>query len=160
MPTCPSCHQSNVRATNFCIACGASLAEEVAREREADEVEGDFLLLPARRARTWLFIVAFLQLAAGAWLLAIGRYGLPEAIVEGVIALVFAGLALWCRSNPFAATVTALALFTLLHGLIAVVEPQSILRGLILKIIVIGVLVKAIAAAVRHRAFVRERGLA
>lgn len=159
MLTCPQCSQLNPLGSNFCEGCGASLAEVAASERLADEAEASVLLERVRKARTALLIVAVFQVLGTVVMLAMGNVDQVVAGVMGAIAAVFFGLAFWAGSNPFAAAVVGLVVFLSVHLADAVVDPQQIYKGIILKVIVVVILVKAIRDGLAYRAFRKSRGL-
>jgi hypothetical protein len=159
MLTCPQCRHANARAMKFCEACGASLQDVADRERHADEVEASFLLDQVRKARTALLIVGAVQ-AAGTLIMGyITGFDAATTSTMAAIAAVFFALAWWCRTNPFAAAVVGLVVFVTVHLAEAVFDPSSLARGVVMKVIVIAVLVRAIGAGVKYREFRRERGL-
>jgi UDP-N-acetylmuramyl pentapeptide phosphotransferase/UDP-N-acetylglucosamine-1-phosphate transferase len=96
-----------------------------------------------RRARNMLFFVAVVQL--------IGLFTITDQeetaryITMGfiiLIALIFAGLALWTKKKPYAALLTALILYGSLLILDGVFEPSNLYKGLVLKI---GIIVSLIS---------------
>ena len=103
---------------------------------------------PIRKARILLFVIAALQLIA-----LFTVTGLPEPenwITMGIyvfFAGVFAVLALWTKKKPFTAIVTALTIYSALILLSAILEPSSIIRGIVLKIIAIVLMVGALKNA-------------
>ncbi|MBI35197.1 MAG: hypothetical protein CMP67_07525 [Flavobacteriales bacterium] len=70
-----------------------------------------------------------------------------SAIIEGTIAGMFLGLGLLATRVPYAALLSGIILYILLTGLSAVADPESIINGLIIKIIVIYYLFKGMRAA-------------
>ena len=102
-----------------------------------------------RNARTALFVVAGVQLLFGIiYGLAQGNEeAMPIMIVAIVIAAIFFGLGMWTKSKPYTAILTGLILFIALHILEAVVDPASIVRGIILKVLVIVYLGKSLKDA-------------
>jgi hypothetical protein len=75
---------------------------------------------------------------------AIGAIG-----IMSVLALAFFGLWAWGRTSPLPALCWALGLFLTFHLLDAVIDPMSLARGVILKVIVIAGLLTAIIRARR-----------
>lgn len=160
MLTCPECSHANPRGTKFCEACGASVESVAEREREADEIEAAFLLEQVKKARTALLVVAVLQVIGTVAFAALQQVDGAATATMASIAVVFFGLAWWCKKNPFAASIVGLVVFVTVHLADAIVDPSAIVRGIIVKVIVIVVLVRAIGAGLKYRAFRRERGLA
>jgi hypothetical protein len=74
-----------------------------------------------------------------------------QTIVLGVLGAAFVGLWWWAQTNPFPAAMIALLLYgtSLLVG--ALVDPASLLKGFIVKGIVLVALFSAVSAAYRQR---------
>jgi hypothetical protein len=72
-------------------------------------------------------------------------------VVMFVLAAAFFGIWLWARRMPFPALLTALVLFVAVHALDAIFDPATILRGLLMKIVVIAGLVTALMKAYRKQ---------
>lgn len=177
---CPHCGADNPLNAAFCTTCGKALPDQAAgagpRIVEGDAVAGtsagrslqeEELRKQAKRAAGALLAVAILQWVFGAILLfagqaASGRLGggvelnpIVYAVVFG-IGVIFFVLFLWARRNPLPAAITGLVLFVSVHLLDAVADPSALVRGIIVKIIIVVVLARAIAAGVRHRKLRQE----
>lgn len=146
MLICPKCRFSSHGLASFCESCGESLVSQ----REGDDAIEAMLLKEARKGMWALGAVAVLQ-AGGALVLD------PNNWVLWTFAGVFAVLAIWARIAPLIASAVGLSAFTLLHLADAVVDPSQIYKGIIMKVIVITVLIGAVKAALKHRAFRQER---
>jgi zinc ribbon protein len=171
MIACPHCTAANLPDARFCEACGKALPEplagqprivdgsDVASTTAGKELQAATLQKQARRAAGALLVVAILQVAFGLLSLAepeiVFGPGIeaPPAVYVTVfgIAAVFFGLFLWARKNPLPAAIVGLVLFLSLHLLEAVANPRSLAQGVIVKVIVIVILVKAIQAGVQYR---------
>ncbi len=117
-----------------------------------------------KKAFIALLIVAILQTLGGPVMLMVEKSKLETAnpgmtyqiqpymyvIVFGIAAL-FWGLAIWARRNPLPAAIVGLVTFITLHAIEAVADPTSIIRGIIMKVLVIGMLVSAIKAGIEFR---------
>lgn len=103
---------------------------------------------PIKRARILLFVIAGLQLLS---LFTVGDLPEPENwITIGIfvfVAAVFAALAFWTKRKPYTAIITALSIYASLHILSAILEPASIIRGLIVKIVAFVLLITALKNA-------------
>jgi hypothetical protein len=107
-----------------------------------------------RSVSNWLFITAGLSACWGGASFAMNRAGDVTGLVGALIgAGLFALLGLWCRFQPLAASVTALGLLVAAQVLLAVTEPMLLLKGVVLKIILLAVLVRGVLSA---RALRRE----
>ena len=71
----------------------------------------------------------------------------------------FVGLFFWAKKNPFSACLSALVIYVLSHLFSAIIEPKTIIQGIIVKIIIITVLAKAVAKAAELRAIEQEENL-
>ena len=66
--------------------------------------------------------------------------------IDGGIGALFIGLFFWSKEKPEAAFLTGLIVYILILLLMAVVEPTSIIKGIIMKIIIIATLVSGLRA--------------
>lgn len=102
-----------------------------------------------RHARNAIFFVAGAQVVLG---LILSFAGPDELFVYSIIELlivagIFAGLGFWAMKNPYPAILTALIFYCALILLYAAIEPVSIMRGIILKVVIIIYLVKGLKNA-------------
>lgn len=149
MLVCPKCQTRNPGTASFCESCGKSLE----RLREADDMIERALLQEARKGVWALGIVAVLQVGA------VLIYGTDNWALWGIAGL-FAVLAVWALRAPFIASAVGMAAFVLLHGAEAVIDPSSIYKGIIMKVVVIAVLAGAIRNGLKYREFRKQRGTA
>jgi hypothetical protein len=73
-------------------------------------------------------------------------------VTNALLAVVMAGLALWGRRSPLPAVIVATATYAVVIVINAIVDPKTIAQGIIVKIIIIGLFVKGIKAALALRA--------
>ena len=177
---CPHCGAEYQPGQRFCESCGKAVPagnthggprviEYAARSGAGFEMLEDELRKQQKKASTALIIVAVLQTLAVVLFYFIIENAPPEAglthLSTGLIALIalaFWGLWFWSRSAPMPAAITGLVLYLSLQLLDAVVDPSSLARGWLVKIIVIVLLARAIEAGVKYRkllADARERGM-
>lgn len=161
MIACQQCNHQNSDSSRFCEGCGVALHDPRRAVREADEIEAEFRLDQVRKARSAFLVVGVLQLLAGVLGAVMAPPGAAMFVLgaEVVVAIVFFGLAWWCSKQPFAAAVVGLFVYAGLHTLAALGDPSSIYKGIIVKVIVIVVLVRAVKAGIAYRQFVRSRGM-
>lgn len=161
MITCTGCQHHNPDGSSFCEGCGTELHDPRKLDHEADVIEAEFRLEQVKKARGAFLAVGALQIVGGLLGAAMAPAGFGGVILaaEVVVALLFFGLAWWCSRQPFAAAIVGLFLFAGLHLASAVVDPSSIYKGIIIKVIVIVVLVRAVKAGFAYREFVRSRGM-
>jgi len=72
-------------------------------------------------------------------------------VVNLVVAGLMGGLWLWARRTPLPAICCAFALLVVIFGVSAVLDPSSMLKGIILKVVSIVVLYKGLRAALAAR---------
>lgn len=65
-------------------------------------------------------------------------------IVDWVIAAIFIGLGVWSFTKPYVALISGLIFYLSLNLLFAVVDPMNIIKGVVLKIIIISYLIYSI----------------
>jgi hypothetical protein len=113
---------------------------------------------PRGNGRGWILALAILQTIGGIVLFAMSAQANPDSansivlvVTLGLSALFF-GLWIWGKTAPFAALLTALIVFVTFHLLDAVLDPATIFRGIIVKI----VLLSGLATATK-RAYTKKR---
>ena len=77
--------------------------------------------------------------------------------VQGSLAVSFYGLWWWAKHRPLPATLSALILFIAVQFIGAALEPESIGRGLIVKILIVIALVGAVNAAQKYQKLQPQR---
>ena len=145
--TCGPCQHANVSDMRFCEKCGSPLHDDVF----------DVLHAPAlREARTWMGRVAVLYVIGGLLFGAIAfsndpATGVGIVIINLMLAATQGGLWWWSKRAVFPAAVVSLALYVTVVLLDAVMDPMSLVRGWLIKILFIGALWKAIQAGLAVR---------
>lgn len=119
------------------------------------------MLDQVKKARGGLLAVAILGSIGGAFevITADAADTTLFLIVNVIVWGIFFGLWWWSSKRPLAAAIIGLSLWLGLQGLALVDDPTTLYRGIIVKAIIVAILVRAIAAGFKHRAFVRSRGL-
>ncbi len=170
---CPHCSTANDPGSRFCESCGKALPDprsaeprvvsgsEIAASKTGKQVQSEALEAQARKAAGALLVVAILQVIFGTIALYTAQgavLGDPDLEIDAIViatvygvGVLFFGLYLWARKNPLPAAIVGLVVFATLHLLDAVADPSSIGRGIIAKLIVVLILVKAIQAGIQHR---------
>lgn len=151
---CPQCQAAMPATERFCGDCGL--------DREA-YLAGEALSGPAlASARRWILAVAVLM-SIGTLILymQLGEHAAAQGISDfeslrlyavapvAALTLCFFGLWLWARKQPFAAAVVALALFVTLQVVNTILDPSTLVQGLIFKVIVTCVLIGAVRAGLQ-----------
>ncbi|MBI4955585.1 MAG: zinc ribbon domain-containing protein [Myxococcales bacterium] len=73
-------------------------------------------------------------------------------VVNVVLASLMGGLYLWARKSPLPAIITAFALFFVVHFVNFLLDPATIVQGIIIKVLAIAAFVAGIKAALEVRA--------
>jgi len=124
-------------------------------DKEVREAEGSFLgMTPAERdaqvkATSGITWPELIEKARGTVRL--------QAGILGGLGAAFVGLWWWAQTNPFAAALTALLMYLTAQVIGAMVEPESLLKGIIIKIVIVVALFSAFSAGHRERAYSRRR---
>jgi hypothetical protein len=72
-------------------------------------------------------------------------------VANVVLAVAFVGLAVWAGRNAFAAVLTGLVLYIAAILASAAVSPITLVQGIIIKVIIIGLLIGGIRAGLQQR---------
>lgn len=108
-----------------------------------------------KSGRGYILAIAILQLLAG--MLFFGVFSFAEeggknpaflnlAVTVSALGIVYLGLWMWAKRAPFAAALVALILYVSLLALDAVMQPEAIARGIIIKVLIIAGLTKAVSS--------------
>ena len=110
------------------------------------------------KARGWLLAIAVLQsISSVLQYFLLTSQGVEPAVaiatvvIMGVLALVFWGLWFWSKYALFPAALTAFILYVSFILLDAIVDPQTLARGIIMKVIIVGGLYVAVSTSYRLR---------
>lgn len=80
-------------------------------------------------------------------------------ITNLILAMIFLGLARYSRKKPLACIMSGLALYAIIVILNAIVDPVSIVRGIIFKIVIIGLLVNGLKSALEVEKMKKDSGM-
>lgn len=127
-------------ADQYCGSCGADMHLEL---------QIDAMYMPAlKTARTWILAIGIIYVVSA--LLVGAMIGdMTDKLVWGPAIALFAchlGLWWWAKTQPFPAAVVALVLFVTVQGINAALEPESIYKGLVIKVLFLVALIKAVQA--------------
>ena len=84
----------------------------------------------------------------------IRRSSVALYIIGGLTAV--AGLGFWCNKKPLTAIISGASLYALMFILNAVLNPLTILSGIIFKIIIIGLFIRGIKSAIEAEKLKKE----
>ena len=124
------------------------IGQFIARKNEQEEWKRQ-----VSSATTTLIVVAILTIVGGAISAMVNRElgGETIFIISLVLAAIYFFLAWWSKKNPFGAILTGLIIYVSLHLLYAFIDPTSIIKGIIIKVIVISYMIKGIVGAAKVR---------
>jgi hypothetical protein len=162
---CYACSAEVVNDDVFCVKCGYPLqgTEQEQRYflagREAKEIDLSAANKKIRRASIALYVVAGLTAVFGVALAAMNKN--PDArnsliITNLILAAIYGGLGFWCNRKPLAAIIAGSALYALILILNAIINPLTIVSGIIFKIVIIGFFVRGIKAAIEAEKLKKE----
>lgn len=149
--TCPSCETQNPYSAQFCKKCGA------AADPDSQAVYEGRIKPALDKARNGIFIVGALYVVGGMLMSALSSMqgtGEDVGLIMGVniaLALIHVGLGIWAKKAPLAAAVTAMVLFITVHLVNAILDPATIVQGILIKVIFISVLISAIKAGLEAK---------
>jgi len=157
--TCKCCKTNVSDIDTFCPSCGFPLK---GTSEEQGKFIGRYIMTKddpfalnkeVKNARTTLGVVTGLMVLSGIIFMAIdpGGEGKLLLMVYLVVAAIFGFLTWWSTKNPFGALLTGLILYISLLIIGAVGEPESIVKGIIVKVLIIGYLVKGVMSSSKAR---------
>lgn len=155
---CKCCKESILQADEFCASCGFPLK---GTEEEQGKYIGQYILgthnisedeNQINKSRKGLLIVAGLLVVGGFWSAKSGGEVAAINLVGNIIlAIVFAFITLWSEKNPFAAFITTLLLFLSLQIVAFIINPSSLVSGILLKVVIIALLVNGVVSAAKTK---------
>ncbi|XLS29435.1 hypothetical protein ACJD0Z_01120 [Flavobacteriaceae bacterium M23B6Z8] len=160
-----SLNQSNCRHCSafvqlderFCAECGYPengtdkershfIAKKVMNKRK-----GDLENKRIKSGRNLLFILSALIFLIGTFTAYMANGDLSIFVENTILALIYFGLGLWSSKKPFISLLLALLLYLTITLINAIVDPSTLIRGIIFKGIVIAFLGKALYAAFEQK---------
>ena len=162
---CACCTNTYQPVDTFCTNCGYPLQgnEDAQRNhianrsiKEVDLIELDKKVKAASQSLYWIAgIMGFSSL--------IGYFTLAEndditvfLITTVILVGAFLAFAVWSKTKPVTALISGLSLYIIVQLLNLMVDPTSILKGIIFKILIIGYLVKGIMAVLESEKIKKE----
>jgi hypothetical protein len=149
--TCFFCNTSPLpEGTLFCPSCGfpqgGSEAEQkrfiVGRRKMKKDVNEEMASIAI--ARIILIALGIINGGIGAWMFS--QKDKPDTAFYSVIAAIYIGLGIWASKKPFPALFSGLLVYVMFLFIGAILNPDSIYSGLILKFIIISSIVYGIRA--------------
>lgn len=175
--SCPHCGAS-VSGGSFCGSCGKAVSAgtggpqivtggKIASTGAGARLQSEELAKKARSAATALLAVAILSAIALALLAVLFNQpdlrvdwsiATPMLIGQALVTVIFFGLWIWARQSPLPAAIVGLVLYVSLVALNAFLDPATIAHGIIVKVIIVVVLIRAISAGLQHRQLLEAHG--
>jgi hypothetical protein len=154
---CDSCSSQVNHEDQFCTNCGYPLKgteedkHKFLMDRNYKEVNLDEANRNIKKSSYALFYIAGVMALVG--LIQYGTAGNAAdknavLLVNVILAAIFAAIGFWCRVKPLAAIISGAALYALIQILNAMVDPVTIVKGIIFKIFVVVLFIRGIKAAI------------
>lgn len=168
LPKCRACGNAVNGHDQFCTSCGFPL-------RGTDEEQNVFISArhfrksqvqtlhkKIKNAQTTLFVLAGLFAVIGvAYYFISGQndLGFAVMITNLILAAVFLALGGWAKNKPVVALISGLVLFILVQLISIIEDPTNIVRGIIIKALVIVYLVKGLQSAIEAEKIKKEHNI-
>jgi hypothetical protein len=153
---CYCCMQKCTDTDKFCGTCGYPLQGTPEEQKQfsinytVNQFEKDIVRDRVNEARIVLYVIAAFTLIAG-----LVNYFNEESVLLLIINLIitgiFVGLAIWSNHKAFAAIFTGAMIYLSLILLNAFIDPATIFKGIIFKVIFIVAFIKAAYGAYKFK---------
>lgn len=162
---CDNCqHDISGSEAKFCPKCGYPARGTSAEQdnfRRALKLKKDVVddaKKKIKRVKVMLYILGGLNVLVG--LIIALADAIPDAVFVGIGSIIVGGVmfacSAWVEKNPVTGILVAFSVYMLLIIANAILEPASIYRGIIFKIIIIGVFIKGIKSAYDYREYTKK----
>lgn len=149
---CENCSQITLNDDTYCSNCGfpqngdnkekAKFKYGVKLKKEAlSEAEGKL-----KKVKIMLYILAGLNVAVGLFWLR-SDFTFWDGISGLISGVVFIACAIWVNKQPLIGVLVAMIFYVLLQLSVVIVDPMLLLKGVILKVVVISIFIKGIQSA-------------
>ncbi len=166
--TCTSCSTSVKENDQFCPNCGYPLHGTETEQynfiynRNYKQIELEDLNKKIRSASTTLYVLAGLSFVTGIIIYVINKDEIKanfNLALYMVMAVIYVGLAIWCKKKSVAAIISGLVLYIGFQIILAFDDPMNLVRGIIWKILIIGYLIKGMKSAFDAQKIKKELNL-
>lgn len=141
---CPACSQESSTILEYCSNCNfpyngtenersAHIGRFISEKNILSESETS-----VKKSRNILYIIAGLNFLMFFIAIFSNEYLLVDAIVNLVIAAIFASFAFFIHKSPVIFTVIPLVFITMIYLIDATYDPSSMARGMIFKLFILG----------------------
>jgi hypothetical protein len=159
--TCEHCGAQAIPGRKFCTQCSFPI-----EGTEQEKISFRLLVSSRKRflsdaqdkiknAKTIIYVLAGFLFVMGLISL-LAQDDVASFVANLVLCLTYLILAAWATKNPFAAILTAFVLYLTLQIVGAIVEPITILSGILWKVIFIGAFIKGIRSAYEAKGYLEE----
>ena len=146
---CSNCKNNTNANDKFCNNCGYPIngtAEEInafIANVNVQKIDLEVAEKKINQARNYVFVIAAFTFLSSAVSYFISNDTIT-ALINLVLTGIYVGLAFWTKKKAFAAILVALILYLTIHTVNAFIDPLTIVKGIFIKIIIIGLLIKGI----------------
>lgn len=153
---CSHCGSPMAPDKIYCVHCGFpergtdSEKSKFHANRVLEQRKGDYAKKEIKTARITLLVIAGLSFLFGIFVFFLNDDS-ASLIASGVIAIIYLGLAYWSQQKPLVALVLGLLVYLTNLVINAIIEPETIYRGIIVKVLIIAFLAKGINSALQVR---------
>lgn len=165
---CSICYKDVATDDAFCQNCGYPL-QGSEQEQKNFRLQHDFKSIDVnmynekvRKAGNSLYWLAGIFVVSGLVFYFTNQEAegaIAALVIYLILAMLFLGLGGYSRKKPLACIVSGLALYAILVILNAIADPVSIVRGIIFKIAIIGLLINGLKSALEVEKLKKEGGL-
>lgn len=158
---CDHCKEEVSMTDRFCLSCGfpANGTEDEQRTYRLKISSSKDLLKEAekkiREAKIIIYVLTALTFLMGT-IAGFGNDDLASLIVNLLLCTLYLIFAAWSNKNPFRAILTCFIVYLTIQVLNAIVEPATIMQGIIVKFIFIAVFLKGIQSANEAKHLLKE----
>ncbi|WP_121811839.1 zinc ribbon domain-containing protein [Mucilaginibacter kameinonensis] len=166
---CAHCNADSKAEDTFCTQCGYPLKGTEAEqnkfisERQVEEIDMFTYNKTLRQASNTLYYLAGVFIFAGLIYFFIHKdeVDVVSVVITNIImAAIFLVLGAYSKRKPLACLISGLSLYVIVQVLNAIIEPISIAQGIIIKIVIIGYMIKGIKSAMEIEKIRKENNIA
>lgn len=166
---CAHCNREAKPEDTFCTNCGYPLKGTEAEQndfitqRQFEEIDMFAYNKTLRQAGNTLYYLSgvFVFSAILYFFMHKDEAEVAAVVVTNVVmAIIFLVLGAYSRRKPLACLISGLSLYIIVQVLNAIVEPMTIVQGIIIKIIIIGYMIKGIKSASEIEKIRKENNIA
>ncbi|SEM58403.1 hypothetical protein SAMN05192574_10170 [Mucilaginibacter gossypiicola] len=166
---CAHCNTQAKPEDTFCTQCGYPLKGTEAEqnifisERQVEEIDIFTYNKTLRQASNTLYYLAGIFILSGLVYFFIHKDDedvVTVVITDLIMAAIFLVLGAYSKKKPLACIISGLSLYVIVQVLNAIVEPISIAKGIIIKIVIIGYMIKGIKSAMEIEKIRKEKHIA